>query len=57
MRTFTTYNVAYIFLVCHVLPLLHSPKDSGNKSAKRKKLGKYWSYCARNRAITNAYYF
>ena len=24
------------------------------KSAKYEKLGKYWSYCTRNRAITNA---
>ena len=24
-------------------------------SAKYEKLGKYWSYCTRNRAITNAY--
>ena len=27
-----------------------------NKSAKYEKLGKYWSYCTRNRAITNAYF-
>ena len=26
-----------------------------DKSAKYEKLGKYWSYCTRNRAITNAY--
>ena len=26
-----------------------------NKSAKYEKLGKYWPYCTRNRAITNTY--
>ena len=47
--------MANIFLVCHILLLFHSPKGSWNKSAKYEKLGKYWPYCTRNRAITNAY--
>ena len=48
--------MANIFLVSHILLLFHSPKGLWNKSAKYKKLGKYWSYCTRNRAITNAYF-
>ena len=48
--------MANIFLVCHILLLFHSPKGSWNKSAKYEKLGKYWPYCTRNRAITNAYW-
>ena len=37
-------------------------KDKGNfkgkdKTARYEKLGKYWPYCARERAITNAYFF
>ena len=47
--------MANIFLISHVLLLFHSPNCSWNKSAKYEKLGKYWSYCTRNRAITNAY--
>ena len=48
--------MANIFLVSHILLLFHSPKGSSNKSAKYEKLGKYWSYCTWNRAITNAYF-
>ena len=33
----------------------HSSKGLWNKLAKYEKLGKYWSYCSQNRAITNAY--
>ena len=47
--------MANIFLVPHILLLFYSPKGSWNKSGKYEKLGKYWSYCTRNRAITNAY--
>ena len=47
--------MANIFLVSHILLLFHSPKGSWNKSAKYEKLGKYWSYCIRNRVITNTY--
>ena len=47
--------MANIFLVSHILLLFHSFKGSQNKSAKYEKLGKYWSYCTRNRKITNAY--
>ena len=54
-RTFISHNIANIFLVSHILLLFHSPKGSWNKSAKYEKLGKYWPYCTRNRAITNAY--
>ena len=39
--------MANIFQVSHILP---------DKLAKYEKLGKYWSYCTRNRAITNAYF-
>ena len=46
--------MANVFPVFHILLLFHSPKGSWNKSAKYEKLGKYWSYCTRNRAITNA---
>ena len=31
-------------------------RNSENRSAKHEKLGKYWSYCTRNHAITNAYF-
>ena len=44
--------MANIFLVSHILLLFHSPKGS----AKYEKLGKYWPYCTRDRAITNAYF-
>ena len=49
------HNMAYIFVVSHILLLFHSPKGSWNKSAKYEKLGKYRPYCTRNRAITDAY--
>lgn len=39
----------------HILMLFHWPKGWWNKSLKYEKLGKYWSYCTRNRARTNAY--
>ena len=52
---FISHNMANIFLASHILLLFHSPKGSWSKSAKYEKLGKYWSYCTRNRAITNAY--
>ena len=45
--------MANIFFVSHNLLLFHLPKGSWNKSAKYEKLGKYWPYCTRNRAITN----
>ena len=45
------------FLVSRILLLFHSPKGSWNKSAKYEKFGKYWPYCTRNRAITNAYWW
>ena len=45
-----------IFLVSHILLLFYSPEGSQNKLANYEKLGKYWSYCARNRALTNAYF-
>ena len=41
---FISHDMANIFLVSHIL-----------LSAKYEKLGKYRSYCTRNRAITNAY--
>ena len=41
--------------VSHILLLFHLPKGSWNESAKYEKLGKYWSHCTGNRAITNAY--
>ena len=47
--------MANIVLVSNILLLFHLPKGLWNKSAKYKKLRKYWSYCTRNRAITNAY--
>ena len=47
--------MANTFLVSHILLLFHLPKGPWNKSAKYEKLGKYWSYCTRNRAVTNAY--
>ena len=47
--------MANIFLVSHIFLLFHSPKGSWSKSSKYEKLGKYWPYCTRNRAITNAY--
>ena len=50
-----SHNMANILLVSYILLLFHSPKGSWNKSAKYEKLGKYWPYCTRNRAITNAY--
>ena len=53
-RTFISHNMANIFLVSHILLLFHSPKGSWYKLAKYEKLGKYWSYCTQNRAITNA---
>ena len=47
----TSYNDYNIFLVSHILQLFQ------NKLAEYEKLGKYWQYCARNRAIiTNAYF-
>ena len=46
--------MANIFLVSYTLLLFHSPKGSW-KITKYEKLGKYWSYCTRNHAITNAY--
>ena len=45
--------MANIFLVSHILLSFQEPKGSWNKSAKYEKLGKYWSYCTRNRAITD----
>ena len=47
--------MANVFVVSHISLLFHLPKGSWNKSAKYEKLGKYWPYCTRNRAITNAY--
>ena len=47
--------MANIVLVSNILLLFHLPKGLWIKSAKYKKLRKYWSYCTRNRAITNAY--
>ena len=41
-----------IFLVSHILLLFHPRKGSRNMSTKYEEIGTYWSYCARNRAIT-----
>ena len=49
--------MANVFLVSHILLLFHSPRGSWIKSAKYEKFGKYWPYCAQNRAITNAYIY
>ena len=49
--------MANVFLVSYILLLFHSPKGSWNKSVKYEKLEKFWSYCTRNRVITNAYPF
>ena len=53
--TFISHNIVNIFLVSHILLLFHI--GSWNKSAKYEKHGKYWPYCTRNRAITNAYLY
>ena len=53
-RTFISHNMANIFHVSRILLLCYSPKGSWNKSANYEKLGKYWLYCTRKRAITNA---
>ena len=44
-----------ISLICYILLLFHSPKSPWKRLAKFEEFGRYWSYCTRNRAITNAY--
>ena len=54
---FISHNMVNIFLVSHILLLFQqNMRNSENRSAKHEKLGKYWSYCTRNHAITNAYF-
>ena len=44
-----------ISLICYILLLFHSPKSPWKRLAKFEEFGRYWLYCTRNRAITNAY--
>lgn len=48
------YNMTNIFAVSLILLLFRLPKGSQNKSIKHEKLGKYWPFCIRSHAMTNA---
>ena len=52
-RTIWPIFCSFLIFYCYFTRL----KAREISPAKYEKLGKYWLYCTRNRAITNAYFF